>query len=119
MPAILKSGALSSPGGKRKGAGRLMGWQKELCDKLIYDRKLIPRLAEAAEGKEIFSKTDIFGRKRLVAADPGIQVMAVEKLMDRAWGKATAEVKHSGLEGINILAFIQQAEIERGLQKTE
>ena len=83
----LKSGAKQCPGGKRRGAGRPPNWYKEFCEGIIIDKKLLPRLGDIAEGKEIFKKVDLVGNQHDVAADPAVQVIATDKLMDRAWGK--------------------------------
>lgn len=115
--ALLKNGVKQAPGGKRKGAGRYMNWQKELCEKLIYDRKLIPRLADCADGKEIFTFVDKQGVKHDVPADAAVQVMATDRLMDRAWGKARQEMEVKGAVWnlTDLLAMALSARQERGL----
>lgn len=112
-------------GGARKGAGRKPNWYKALAEKLIREKKLLPRLADMAAGAPIVKKQIIVGEgkdaKRITlksAADAGTQVYAADKLFDRAWGKAAQEVQHTGKEGVDIFDLIRRAEDERGLPRS-
>lgn len=122
-------------GGKREGAGRKPDWYKRECERLIRSNRLLERLGKLAAGKAIEVQTTqwVDGKKKkdgtpgpkvqkLIterhAAKFDTQIYAVDKLMERAWGKPRQEIEHIGgaLE-IDIVGLIQKAEEERGLRR--
>lgn len=81
-------------GGSRDTSGRPLAWVREYCKELISNHRLLPRLAQIASGEKIFEKPVVIknGDESHIemvssAAEPHTQLYAIEKLMDRAYGK--------------------------------
>lgn len=84
-------------GGPRPNSGRRPNWLKDACDRLLYEKGGIQKIARMAGGEAITLEfTDENGKKSKRVLLPELKDIreATEFLADRAHGKPTQEVEH-------------------------
>ena len=114
-----KPGNKLAKGGARVGGGRPANWLKQACEDAMVKKDIVSIRTKIAAGEPI-TLTYKVGRKSVtVTRTPSLDDMqrAADWLADRAAGKATTTIDHTGLPApISIGQLISQAESERGLK---
>jgi len=90
-----------SKGGKRENSGRAHDWLRDKCRTIIERKKLIEFLGNVAAGEPFVEKVSIVStgkvfEKTIHSAEVKDRMKALEMLADRAFGKATQPLEHSG-----------------------
>jgi hypothetical protein len=114
-----EKGNKMAKGGKRVGAGRKPGWYKELAQKIVDRKKLIQRLGKFGAGEAFETRVIEKDGATIKVKEPpsfGEQIQAIDKLLDRGFGKPKQEVELSGGIDVNMADVARKARLARGLQ---
>ena len=92
--------------GNKGGIGRPSNALKKLCCKLIKEKSLVQRWAKIGAGEPVQVAMGAFGPVKdkdgsnvMVPASITCQSEAIEKLLDRGYGKPAQALEHSGPDG--------------------
>ena len=106
-------------GGPRPGSGRPADWLKAKCRDLVKKHKLLDFLCDVANGEYVQTVVTSSGQKldHKVSADVQYRLKALDMMLDRGFGKASQEIEHKGVDGIDFVTIWLKAEEKRGLKR--
>lgn len=95
---MFKKGQSGNPKGKSNPglAGRPADWYKAKCAEIIEKNKLMEWLGQVARGEDVEQRVNENGEILKIPASVKDRMRALEMLQDRAWGKPSQDISHSG-----------------------
>lgn len=105
--------------GKEGAGGRPPDWLKEMCKKIVEEKKIVEFLGDVASGAPVRMALAVGDEKPVegtkVSADIKDRIKATEILLDRGFGKAPQDVNLNGEISFDLVSALLKERGSRGV----